>query len=408
MQRLSSLGWCGALLSLCLGIPGALPANARSQRSVSDWISLGNAQLARGRPGAALTILGEVAAQYPGLAPARDGLRNWFARFGSTRRSEAFLRYALTEDPAHRRAFLAAWQILDQTHPLRFSISASILPSSNIEHVASERYLVTKSGTFLIKEGGKETPGVGVGIATSLDWVLHPSPGHRFRLRAGYAGAWFDRPALRYGERSLALRYEYLGGRIPWSLEWFARQRRYGGSARDVTSDNITRGLTFLGRWSPAPGRSVLLQLGGAYGDYSRQSYFTGPRYDLDLEIRSRPGGQGSLSYGLHLERGLPRTGYHRYVAARLRIGYEHPLSRGLRAGISLAVASRRYDAPFPIVGKRRRDRTLSLGLSAELGRVRIFGQVPTARCTLQRTRSNIALYSSKAVDCAMALKFAF
>lgn len=408
MQRPLSSSRLGIAISILLCILSIQPVHAKAQRSVAEWIAIGNAQIAQGRLGTALMIFGKIAARHPGFAPARDGLRNIFARLGSPRRSEAFLRYAMLEEPEHQKALLAAWQVLDRTYPLRFSGSASILPSSNIEHVASERYLVTSAGTFLIKEGGQETAGVGIGGALGVGWVIHPRPGHRFRLRAGLAAGWYDIPALRFAEGTLALGYEHLGGPIPWSLEWFTSRRRYGGTAQDLTPDNKAHGLTFAAAWRPARGSVLRLQLAGEYRTYSKKPYLTGPTYGLDLEIGSRLGAQGRLNYGLHLARGLPRTDYHRYTEVELHIGYDRRVFKGLRMGVSMGVGNRRYDANFPIVGERRHDRTLSLGLSATLTRARIFGQAPNVSCSWRKTRSNIALYSSNSFDCALALKLGF
>lgn len=383
----------------------AAPAKAQMQRTVSDWLALANRQLAEGKTATALVLFGEIAARHPRYAPAQDGLRRTFARIGSVRRSQAFLRYALMEEPARARALLAAWQALDRAHPLRFSFAASILPSSNVDHVASERYLVTDLGTFLITDGGKETAGVGLGYRLNLDWILHPRPGARFRIRAGYAGAWFGTARLRFGEPSLALRYEHLAGGGAWSLEAFLSRRRYGGTPQDVTADNIARGLTFLKVWRTAGDGRLLLRLEGDYRSYSKKPYFTGAHYAIDLQRGLRMGARGRLSYGLHLERGLPRAAYHRYTGAELRIAYARPVSGALRLGVSLGVGQRGYDAPFPIVGARRRDRTLSLGLSAQARKLRILGQLPKITCSAVRTRSNIALYTTRSLDCAFTLK---
>ncbi|MBC7146015.1 MAG: DUF560 domain-containing protein [Thioclava marina] len=396
-------------LSICAGLGAGVPAQAETRRSVTDWVSIADTQLSLGKPAKAVAIFGEIAAHHPDYAPAREGLRRSLDAFGSVRRSEAFLRYALAEDPERTQALLAAWQALDRDHPLRLSASASMLPSNNIDHVASERFLVTDFGTFLINDGGQESSGVGLGFDLALDWVIHPRPGHRVRFRAAYAGAWFDQPDLRYGEPSLALRYEHLGGSAPWALEAELSERRYGGGAsKDARSDAFTRSLSFSKAWRTGPGERVLLQIDGAYRSYTTTPYLNGPRYGVELEHRTRLGKRGRLSYGLSLERALPRTGYHRYSGAQLHVGFDRPLLKGVRGGITLGLGERRYDADFPVVGERRRDRTASLGLSAELGRVKLLGQAPKISCTARSTRSNIALYTTSSIDCALSLKLEF
>lgn len=408
MRTLLPSSWLWLAISVFAGLAIIWPAQAQAQRPVSDWLGLANQQLANENPGMAILIFGEVAARLPDYDPAQKGLQRSFEKIGSIRHSEAFLRYALAKDPEHEQALLTAWQALDRAHPLRFSASASLLPSNNIDHVASKRYLVTDFGTFLINDGGNETSGAGLGFGLNMDWVTQPRPGHRIRIRASYAGAWFDTATLRYGEPSLAVRYEHLGGRSPWSLEAFARKRTYGGTSQDVTSDNVTRGIRFAKAWQPAGNGSTVLRVGGKYSSYGEKPYLTGPRYSIDLERRTPLGRRAYWSYGLRLERALPRTDYHRNTGAELRIGYERPLFKGLRGGLSLSYGERRYDAAFPIVGDRRHDRSASLEVSVEAKKVKILGQSPKISCTARRTHSNVALYTTNSVDCAFSLTLDF
>ncbi len=408
MRNVFPLKWLWLTVSIFVGLTVVVPTRVQAQQSVSDWLAFANEQISRDKPGTALVVFGKIAARHPNYVPAQVGLQKSFAKFGSIRRSEAFLRYALAKDPTHEPALLAAWQALDRAHPLRFSASASLLPSSNVDHVASERYLVTDFGTFLIDNGGNETSGVGLGFGMNMDWVIQPRPGHRVRFRATYAGAWFHSAALRYAEPSLAVRYEHLGGRNPWSLEAALRKRRYGGAAQDVTSDNITRAISFSKSWRQVGGRRTFLRITGEYSSYLEKPYLTGPRYSIDLGRRNPLGRRGHLSYGVRLERALPRTDYHRYSGAELRIGYERPLLEGLRGGLSLSYGERSYDADFPIVGERRHDRSASLGLSVALRQAKILGQSPKISCTVRRTQSNVALYTTNSVDCALSLKLDF
>jgi hypothetical protein len=79
-----------------------------------------------------------------------------------------------------------------------------------------------------------------------------------------------------------------------------------------------------------------------------------------------------------------------------------------MRAGVSLGLLQRNFDADFPIVGKRRRDQTVSLGVSVETRKISILGRHPKVNCTARRTRSNISLYTTNSFDCALTLKLDF
>lgn len=343
-----------------------------------------------------------------GTGPARAESLWALIRQSPPARGEAILRYMLAEHPRHERQLLTMWQSLDRAAPLRFSASASLLPSSNVNHVASERYLVTDFGTFLIKDGGQESPGMGLGYGADVDWIIHPRPGYRFHLRAGLSGAWFDTARLRYSEPTLSLGYDHLGGRAPWSVQTFLRDRRYDTGPAVATADHLTRGLGYAQSWRLARADRLTLRLRGAYESYAKEGYLTGPRYHAELDRAFPVGKGGRLSYGISLDRALPRKDYHRYVGVGLRVGYERPVVRGLRGGLWLGAGQQVFDTPFPLVGTRRRDRVLSLGISATFTKVRVFGQVPRVYCSARQVQSNVALYSYRSLDCSLALTVDF
>ena len=240
-----------------------LPSRSFAEQTVSDWLGVANAQLAQGKPGRALLIFGEIASRHPEFSPAQAGLQQSFRKLGSVRRNEAFLRYALAKDPKHEDALLAAWQALDRAHPLRFSGPASILPSSNVDHVASERYLVTDFGTFLIDGGGNETTGVGLGYGaiSTISFIPGPAPGPASRRLFGGVVPRAH-PALMPSLPRDRLRASR-PSRAPWSLEAFVSRRRYGGTALDITADNSARGLDSVRLGALPVAGGPRLRLGG-------------------------------------------------------------------------------------------------------------------------------------------------
>lgn len=395
-------------VAVCLSAgPGVTPA-AAEVHTVAEVVDKAEALLSDGRAGQALVLFGEVAARHPGYAPAEDGLHRALAHFGSPRRAEWVLRYFLAETRGHSAALLAAWQRLDRDRPLRFSGSVALLPSTNVEHVASQRYFVTDFGTFLIKDGGKESTGIGLSFEGTATAFLHPWPGHRFRLDASVAGVWFNTARLRFVEPQISLGYEHLGGRAPWSLSGFVSRRVYGGTAADMTADHVSRGLTYAQTWRLGQVDRLTLQLRGEYQRYWKQTYMSGPRYHLDLG-RSQPlGGRARLSYGISLDRALPDKAYHRFTGVGLRLGYERPILKGVRGGLWLGLGEQIYDTAFPLLGKERRDRAVSVGVSMTLSRMKVFGQAPRVLCTARRSQSNVALYSTNSVDCSLSLGLAF
>lgn len=77
-------------------------------------------------------------------------------------------------------------------------------------------------------------------------------------------------------------------------------------------------------------------------------------------------------------------------------------------ARVSLSYGKRCNDTDSPIVGELRHECSASFGLSVALRKMKVLGQSPKISCTVRRTRSNIALYTTNSVDCALSLKLDF
>ncbi|MBU2866767.1 hypothetical protein [Pacificibacter marinus] len=78
-------------------------------------------------------------------------------------------------------------------------------------------------------------------------------------------------------------------------------------------------------------------------------------------------------------------------------------------AWISLSSGERCNDTDTPtIVGECHHERSASFGLSMALRKMKVLGQSPIISCTVRRTRSNIALYTTNSVDCTLSLKLDF
>lgn len=393
--------------ALCLWLV-ADPASAQSARSAADWMQTAASARAAGRPMQAIGILGSLVAAHPDNRTVGAALEAALADLGSVRRAEARLRTAITRDPTHREAWLAALAALDAHQPLRLSADVALQPTTNLGHVSSERYLVTDLGTFVIEDGGDEEPGVGLSFGIKGDLVQSLAPGRRLHLDFGLRGGWFEEARLRYVEPSLGLRYEDLTGDHPWQAETYLRHRVYDGDPGEVTSDVFIRGVAVTKRWNQAGRAALTLGLRGEYRDYAEKPYFSGPFYALNLS-RSQPlGDKARLSYGARIERSRTRTDYHRYTGAGLSVGIDRALGPKLVGGISLAADLRRYDADFPILATPREDRSLTLGVSAQLTGVEVFGAVPKLSCSARRNRSNVALYSYESLDCGLGWDLRF
>jgi hypothetical protein len=77
-------------------------------------------------------------------------------------------------------------------------------------------------------------------------------------------------------------------------------------------------------------------------------------------------------------------------------------------ARVSLSYGERCNDTGSPIIGELRHERSASFGLSVALRKMKVLGQSPKISCTVPRTCSNIELYTTNSVDCALSQKLDF
>lgn len=390
------------MLLLATLAPLILPAPAPAQTvlGLEDWLARAAQAQAAGRGRAALAILGGVVAERPDYPPAETALAAALDRIGPPARAEAALRGALARDPAHRKAWLAALGVLDRAHPWRLSGSFALLPTSNLGHTSSERYLVTDFGTFLIDDGGEEKPGIGARFGLSADRVFALAPGQRLHATFSLSGAWFETAHQRYAEPGIALRYENLTGPGSWQLETYLRQRAYDGEPGEVTSDQRTTGIA-AARLIPLGNGTLTLRARGEYRSFREKPYYDGPYQALGFS-RSQRIGATRLSYGLTLDRMRTRTDYHRNRGLALQLGLARDFGPRFSAGVTFFADWHRYDANFPILGRPRFDHSFGFGLNARLPGVQLMGASPKIGCTARRNISNVALYSWDAVDCTL------
>ncbi|PFG62147.1 uncharacterized protein DUF560 [Thioclava sp. ES.031] len=401
MTIASSIRFLGLVLAYVLF---GVAAEGATVRSLADWTKLGEDLAAQGRIPQSVLVLGEVIARRPNYAPAQQALDGTFARLGSVRRSDRFLRYAIEHDRKHMSAYAAALQRLDRTHPFRISANFGVLPTSNLGHSSSSRYFVTNAGTFLISDGGSQKTGVGIGFGLYGDLIIHPHPGYRFRFRTGARGGWYRRGSLRSIAPMVSARFEALEAPAPWGLEAFARRRVYDGKPNEITSDVATKGLSFDKHWILSSRKRLGIYMRGEYRSYLEKPNLSGPDYVVGMTISRPLGDRMSISYGVNLERSLPRLEYQRFKRVSAHAGITKLITKSLVGGIEVTGDWRGFDHTFPLLGYARRDRGLSVTLSARFLSMKVLNGIPKVECTMHQSHSNVALYSYRSVDCGINL----
>ncbi|OWY01076.1 hypothetical protein B6V75_15775 [Thioclava sp. F1Mire-8] len=390
------------LLSAAIFLCATPLSAAPQERSLADWTQIGARLSAKGDTLTAITILGTTAAKAPHYSPAQIALEQSLDQIGSPKRADRVLRYVADRAPDREMAFNAALRQLDQSHPWRISGQISLLPTSNLGHVSSQKVFVTKAGRFQITDGGRETSGLGLGASASVDYYIHPALDWRLRLRGAVSGNWYSPKELRFVKPSFSVRYERLIAGAPWGATIEAGHSFYAAAHGQTRSDATDTSLNLDRHWRLAHDANLTVIGSVTQSRFEAKRYLNGPRYALSLGYDRAISRRSSLELALRLERADLRSDYQSYTRAALTVGASRRITRTLSAELSATAGLRDFDGDFPLFGKPRVDRDISLTASVGLESFKVMGTTPQLSCTARRNRSNVSLYSYLSLDCGV------
>ncbi|OOY15111.1 surface lipoprotein assembly modifier [Thioclava sp. DLFJ4-1] len=381
----------------------ATPLSAAPQEhSLADWTRIGARLSGKGDTLTAITILGTIAAKAPNYSPAQFALERSLDQIGSAKRADRVLRYVSDRAPDRELAFNAALRRLDQSHPWRISGQVSLLPTSNLGHVSSQTVFVTKAGRFQITDGGRESSGLGLGASASVDYYIHPALDWRLRLRGAVSGNWYSPKELRFVKPSLSVRYDRLIAGAPWGATIEVGRSFYAAAPGQTRSDATDTSLSLDRHWRLAHDANLTVIGSVTQSRFEEKRYLNGPRYALNLGYDRAIWRRSRIDLGLRLERADVRSDYQSYTRAALTVGASRRLTKTLSVKLSATVGVRDFDGDFPLFGKPRMDRDISLTASVGLDRFKVMGTTPQLSCTARRNRSNVSLYSYRSLDCGV------
>lgn len=332
-----------------------------------------------------------------------------FASQGLQRRAEAYL-HSLIKEPEQRvnvATFQAALAKFEKQRPFVFSGSFVIKPSSNINNVSSQRFFDTLLGRFDINNGGNEQFGVGVELGGKL---VHRTPlqdGRSIELSGTISRGFFERSDLRYWRANIGADIKQIGPQKDWRIGIFADRKAYT-DVSNSSGELLSYGLRGNFRKSLSASRHISIHGSAEQRNYINAETLSGPIFSLGTSVRSVHARGRTSFYGINFERRRTELDYHRYWGIGVRAGYEANVTQNLRMGLNSAFTIREYDANFASVDFARHDRILKFGVSAINKKIDVFGATPKLSCSIERQKSNIALYSKNTTECQIGWFYSF
>ena len=285
-----------------------------------------------------------------------------------------------------------------------FGMNLSILPSTNINKVSSNKFFDTSSGRFYIGDGGVEKSGAGIKIGSRLSYqsIL---PNSVF-LTSGFEINRSQYPASRLNnfDASVSLKFEkrYVAG-VRQVTPYI--QRHLYDASPTTNADSFRYGIKFSNEHYLTSNSSVTGTFSAEYREHDNLSNLNGDFYNTSLSYQGELSKATELALNIRLTHNYPKTEHLKYRGVSL----EGVLTRRIGAlgiaGINSNLGMRQYQGEFPFLWKTREDRSASIGTSFKALKVEIFDVSPKLSCQIQQNWSNVALYDFKSTDCAIVFE---
>ncbi len=355
----------------------------------------------QGQNRAAIVLFRRLLAADPLLGAVRLSLVESLIAVGDIRASIHHLDVLIGQDPdrGRRERYAALRRQLLDARRTGFTTGLSIVPSTNVNGATVNRTVDVSGIPFEIDETGES----GVGVNLSLGGFHRVPLGGRWALtlNGGLFGTAFSNPDFNRGGAVVSAAFQRQDANVLWQVTPAVQRTIYANEA----DDNTQFALSVLRRTRAGERGLLDLNLGLRHlsFDATENSLYEGFTLQAGASLRHRLGPRTELSTGLALERGLTRDRRFAYRGLRVEAGIARTFANGWQAEAVLEAAYRPYDAIFDPFGEVRRDRSLSLSVSALNSRIEIRGATPQVGCSAQRTWSNIPFYDNRNVlECSL------
>ncbi|SOB93156.1 hypothetical protein [Rhodobacter maris] len=314
-------------------------------------------------------------------------------------------------DAAHQSLALRALHGLEPMQKLRWSLSFSVRPVSNInggtltESINFGPYTLPMPAELQALSGLQTRLGADLSyrfaetarsqwtLAAGLDGTVNRLSGSAKERAPGVNGSDYD-----FWTLNTALIYRGLpeGWRAPWEGWVSARHDTYGGAA--LTN---RLGLGLAKDFRLAPRDALRAEVGVERQHRLDAPERSGTAQSLGLSY-AHAGAPGRLRLSGQAIQMLSSAEASAYTGGRIGFGYDlaRPLF-GTAFRFDLGLEARDYDTG-------REDRKLDLGVSAVLPRVQYMGFAPEIGASYSRNRSNHLLYDSREFGLTLGVKSVF
>jgi hypothetical protein len=294
-----------------------------------------------------------------------------------------------------------AYATVVEDSPWSFSLSFSILPSTNINKTSTNEIFETPLGPLLIVGGGAEESGVGLRYGARINYEAPLSSGASLTYGLDLNRSQYPEDRLNNTDATV---------RLTWSNYSLSGQTtitpyttRYVYDVTDGDSSDSTRyGLRVGYEHFLTSDSSITGSVTAERRDYDEKDYLDGSFFSTSLSYQS----QISETYHLRLQTSIsantPEQDHLRYVGALMSGELSRPVQNWGTAGVNLGLGMREYEGNFPLLGKPRDDRSASIGISFRSSQIRVLGSSPKVSCQVQQNWSNVALYEYRSTDCGL------
>lgn len=271
---------------------------------------------------------------------------------------------------------------------VKFGISISIVPDSNI-NAATDNSEVTLFGLpFQLTRNARRQSGIGLAVKGNAD--LSQPIGSNYKFETGvwvrhveYEVKQFDDTQLR---GYAGIRYVHDSGDI--TLRALSSRRWFGNDGYNYT----VGGLFGVGE-RIAPRLHVGVALSGERIDYDKADYLDGARITGQGRIAYAVSSQSSANVFAGMTREITEDSAYSNTAPFVGASYytDLPFGFGLSAGPQITL--REFDQPIAAFGVKRFDRIVAVSTKITYREDLIFGFAPLLTYTYTKNYSNISIF---------------
>lgn len=347
----------------------------------------------------AIAELREILRLRPDLIVPRRILAGLLAQEGQFDAAEFHYQQLVDLDPntANRASYNRALRRLFAQKPFGVTASGAIVPSTNINRGTVTEIFPTDFGDFIIDEDNLGQTGVGLSLNLGAFRRFELPGGQRLQFDAKTKLIFYDKPEFNQHSFTLGATLSDTNDGKSWAITpevsraYLAGERYY-----DRVALSLARG------WTVNPKTALILRGQAEYRDYTTSETLTGPRYEVDAQLRHRLDARTALTGSLAYKIGNTESPAFQYDGIEIGARATRAFQNGVQLGVGLSYETRPYRGDFTGLTFARQDNITSVDVSLFNDRWTFQGAAPTYSCKLTWAQSNVAFYDYTVQECAI------